>query len=148
MSWYFVGAAVVTAISAIAQGDAQRRAAHTNADIARQKARIAVDQATVNEDAQRRRTAIAVGRQAASAAEGSGLDGTNVDLIQQSATDAEIDALNIRYGGQISQVSNVAQAGLSDMAANDANSAGYLNAGAAALSSYGGYRKANPKVGG
>lgn len=147
MSWYFVGAAVISAVTAVAAGDAQRRAAHTNADIARQKARIAVDQSTVNEDAQRRRTAIAMGRQAASAAEGSGLEGTNVDLLEQSATDAEIDALNIRYGGQIGQVSNTAQAGLSDMAANDANTAGYLNAGAAALSSYGGYRNAGRKPG-
>ena len=146
MTWFMVGAAVVTVVGAVAAGDASRRAAHTNADIARQRGRIAIDQATVNEDAQRRRTAMAVGRQAASAAEGSGLDGTNVDLIQQSATDAEIDALNIRYGGQIGQVSNNAQANLSDMQASDAQTAGYINAGAAALSGYGGYANAGRKA--
>lgn len=147
MTWFYVGAAVVAGVSAIAAGDANRRALHTQADIAKQKGEIAVDQANVNEEAQRRRGAIARGRMAASAAEGTGLDGTNLDVIQQSATDTEIDALNIRYQGKLGKLSGDEQAGFDNMSANDANTAGYLNAGAAALSSYGGYTRSNLKTG-
>jgi hypothetical protein len=145
MTWFFVGAAAVTAVSAIAAGDAQRRAAHTNADIARQKAKIAEQQAGVNEDAQRRRASMVLGQQRAAAAEsGSDLSsGTNADLAAQSATNAELDALNIRYQGKIGALSDTEQAGFDDMRARDANTAGYLNAGASALSAYGSYGRPN-----
>lgn len=159
MSFYSIGAfiteyggyiaaasAVVSAGAAVAQGDAQRKSMHTNADIATQKADIASQQANANEDAQRRRGAMAIGRQAAGAAEGSGLDGTNLDTIQQSATDSEMDALNIRYGGQLSSLSSTEQAGFDNMSADNANTSGYLNAGAAALSSAGNYANSTRKV--
>lgn len=134
-----VASAAIGVGSAVASADASRKAAHTNADIERQKADMAQEQAATNEDAQRRRGAMATGRAAAGAAQGSGLDGTNVDLLQQSATDSEIDALNIRYGGQIGALSSNEQANFSDMQADNATQSGVLNAGAAALSSAGSY---------
>lgn len=149
MSWAITAVWVMGSIavdSAVRSADASRKAQHTQADISKQNAAIAVDQANVNEESQRRRGAIARGKMAASAAEGSGLDGTNLDVFQQSATDTEIDALNIRYGGKIGQVSNLSQASLSDMGAQQANDAGYLNAGAAALSAYGSYQRGSAKA--
>lgn len=144
---YFEAAsAVVGAGAAVASGDAQRKAMHTNADVLKQKADMASQQAATNEDAQRRRGALAIGRETSSAAEGSGLGGTNADVIGQSATDAEVDALNIRYGGQVSNLSDTDQANFDDLSASSANSAGYLNAGAAALSSVGNYTNASRKV--
>jgi hypothetical protein len=146
MSWWFVGAAVVSGVSAIAQGDAQRRSLHYSQDVARQNAKAAADQANVNEDAQRRLGAIALGRQAAGAAEGSGLSGTNLDVFKQSAQAAEMDALNIRYQGALGVNSSTAQAELDGMSASNANSAGYLNAAAGALSSYGSYKRGTIKT--
>lgn len=149
MSWFFVGAAVLGAVSAISGADAQRRSAHTNADIARQKAKIAADQANVNEDAQRRRAALALGTERAAIDQsGGGSSGTNADLAAQSAKNAELDALNIRYSGKLGVLSNNEQAGLLDMSARDATTAGYLNAGASVLSSYGGYTRGKSKTGG
>lgn len=142
-----VASAAVGVASAVSSADASRKAAHTNADLERQKANMAQEQAATNEDAQRRRGAMAVGRQAAGAAEGAGLDGTNADLLQQSATDTEIDALNIRYGGQVGALSSNEQANFSDMQASSAQTAGYLNAGAAALSAAGSYAKSTRKTG-
>jgi hypothetical protein len=147
MSWFMVGAAVVAGVSAIAGADSQRRAAHAQADIARQKGKVAMQQANVNEDAQRRRADMILGAQRAAMGQaGTGLDGTNADLYQQSATNAELDALNIRYGGELGETSAEQQARLDDMQASDAQQAGYLNAGAAALSSYGGYKRGQVKL--
>lgn len=149
MTWAITAVWVMGSIavdSAVRSADASRKAQHTQADISRQNAAIAVDQANVNEESQRRRGAIARGRMAASAAEGSGLDGTNVDVFEQSSVDTEMDALNIRYGGKIGQVSNMAQAGLQDMGAQQAQDAGWLNAGAAALSTYGNYTRSSAKT--
>ena len=148
MTWFLVGAAVIGVVSSIASADSQRRAAHTNADIARQKAKIAADQANVNEDAQRRKAALALGTQRAAIDQsGGGSSGTNADLAAQSARNAEMDALNIRYAGKLGVMSNEMQANLDDMRADDAQRAGYLNAGAAALSAYGGYTRSSSKTG-
>lgn len=144
MTWFYIGATVVVGVAtAVSSADAQRRAAHTNADIARQKGKIAADQANVNEDAQRRRAQLILGQQRAAAAEsGSDLStGTNADLAAQSATNAELDALNIRYQGKLGILSNNEQAGLDDMRADDASNAQYLNAASSALSGYGSYVK-------
>jgi hypothetical protein len=144
VTWFYIGATVVVGIaSAVQSADASRRAAHTNADISRQKAKIAEQQAGVNEDAQRRRASMVLGQQRAAAAEsGSDLSsGTNADLAAQSATNAELDALNIRYQGKLGQLSGTEQAGLDDMRADDASNAQYLNAASSALSGYGSYLK-------
>ena len=138
--------AAVGVVGAAASADAARKSAHTNADIQRQQGQMAVQQASANEDSQRRRGAIAIGRQASNDAAGSGLSGTNADNLQQSATDVEMDALNIRYGGKIGQLSGNNNANLSDMQANDAMRAGYLNAGAAALSSAGSYAAGQNRI--
>lgn len=163
MSWVTIGGYITTAIesyggyiaaasaivgagSAIASADAQRKAAHTSADIAKQRAESIAQQASVNEDAQRRRGAIAIGRGAAAAAEGTGLDGSNLDVLTQSATNAEMDALNIRYQGKLGTLSANDQASMDNASADNANTAGYLNAGAVALSAAGNYASSQARV--
>lgn len=149
MTWATTAYWVIGSIAvdtAVRSADANRKAMHTQADIAQQNATIAVQQSSVNEDAQRRRGAIARGRMAASAAEGSGLDGTNLDVFQQAATDTEIDALNIRYQGKLGQTSDITQANFDNSGADSAQASGYLNAGAAALSTFGSYTNSNRKI--
>lgn len=141
MTWFAVGAAVVAGVGALASANAKKNANEYNQEISQQKAKIAVDQASVNESAARRRSAQFIGRQVSAAATGPGLSGTALDLIEQSTTEAEMDALNIRYAGQLGFASNEAQGKLYGMAADDAETAGYLNAGSAALSGYGSYTK-------
>jgi hypothetical protein len=148
MSWFFVGAAVVAGVSSIAQSDAQRRAAHAQGDILRERAKVAQNQAFANEEAQRRTADQIIGQQRAAVTQsGFTADGTNLDLVKQSATNAELDALNIRYEGQLQAVGDIQQANLSNMAATDATQAGIYNAGASALSAYGGYKRSTAKLG-
>lgn len=148
-------AAAMAAAGAIASANAQAssaksaaNAAEYNAEVDRQRATVALQQGNANEESQRRQAAIAMGRQTAATAQ-SGVDltsGSALDLYQQSATNAELDALNIRYGAQL-QAQGLQQQGTLDTMtaqqqrnnARSATTAGYLNAGASALSSYGTY---------
>lgn len=123
-------------------GERKKNAAEYNAGVAEQNAKIAVDQASVNESAQRRRAALQIGRQVSGTAANGGLSGTGLDLIEQSTAFAEMDALNIRYAGSLGKLSGDTQSKLYGMQADDAETAGYLNAGSAALSGYGSYAKA------
>ena len=141
MSWIMVGGAIVAGVGAIAQSNSQRKSLQYQADMQRQQAQVAQQQASVNEDAQRRLAAVQIGRQRAAAAADGGLSGTNLDLIGESNTNAELDALNIRYQGKLAAVTGQNQAALYESGAADAEKAGYLNAAAAALSAYGGYKR-------
>ena len=144
MTWFTVGAWIVGSVAvdtAVRSADSGRKMAHTNADIATQRATIAAQQANVNEDANRRRAAYALGTQRAAVAQaGVGFEGTGGDIVDQSSTNAEMDALNIRYGGKIGVLSATDQIGLDNAQANSAMTAGYVNAATGALSAYGGYR--------
>lgn len=144
MSWFAVGAAVVAGVGALSNANARQNAAEYNQEVSLQNAKVAKEQADVNESAQRRRNARMLGRQVTSVADGPGLSGTGLDLIEQSTTEAELDALNIRYAGQLGVMTNLARGELYGMEAEQAESAGYLNAGSAALSGYGGYTKNKP----
>jgi len=80
----------------------ERKEARLNADLLREQARAASAAAAQDEAAQRRAARMAIGRQAAAQAEaGIGTSGSAGLLLDQSAVLAELDALNIRYGGQL-----------------------------------------------
>lgn len=120
-----------------AQYDAQAAAARYNADIQRQQAETASAQAGMREDLQRKQARQIMGRQVAAGAQ-SGVNittGTAADVFRQSLYDAEMDALNIRYEGELNRVGLLNQASLSDWEgqvakknAKTAQRAGYLNA--------------------
>lgn len=144
-----VGSAVVSAFGAIASGDqasqnadAQAAAANYNATVQRQQADQALAVANADEERQRRAGRAVLGQQRAAIAEsGGGFGGSAFDIMSDSATAAELDALNIRYQGQLQSRGFRAQAGLSDyeaaMARSNARQArigGYIGAGAALLS--------------
>ena len=73
-----------------------------NAALLRQQGKVAQDQAFADEQAQRREARQVLGAQAAATAEsGTGMGGSNAILLRQSQIEAELDALNTRYGGQV-----------------------------------------------
>lgn len=141
--------AASTAISAVgaisageAQADQQRAAAAAaeyNANIQQQQAAAASSQASAREDLQRKQARDIIGRQMASTAEsGSNLNGSAADLFRQSLFDAETDALNIRYEGELNRVGLTNQAALTRYeagalreAASAASTSGYLSAAGA-----------------
>lgn len=144
-------AGATQAVGAIAQGnaqaaqfDSQAAAARYNANIQRQQAEAAAQQAGMREELQRRQARQVMGRQVAAGAQ-SGVNittGTAADVFRQSLYDAEMDALNIRYEGELNRVGLLNQASLSDWEASvakrnskTAQRAGYLSAATALVGS-------------
>lgn len=131
-------AAVGTAVSAvgsISQGQAAANAAEYNAQVAENNRIAARQQATFDE--QRRREGLR--RDLSSARVGaakSGVDmaGSALDVMVRGAEDAELEALRIRYGGEVAQNAAAAEAGLSRAQAGASRMAGFFGAGSALLS--------------
>ena len=140
-------AGATQAVGAIAQGnaqaaqyDAQAQAARFNADQQRRQAEAVGQQTAAREDLQRRQARQVFGRQIAAGAQ-SGVNittGSASDMFRSSLMDAEMDALNIRYDGEMNRIGLLNQANVSDwegsvakVNAKTAQRAGYLNAAVA-----------------
>lgn len=135
------------------QYEAQAQANAYNAQVMRNNAQIASEQGNANEEAQRRHARQVMGAQRAAIAEaGIGTEGTGGDLVEQSASNAELDAMNIRYNAHLQNVGFLNEANLQDWYgtqarrnASSARTSGWMNAGTAVLSGLGGYvRRTSP----
>lgn len=129
--------------SASAGYTAQSQAMGYAAEVNRQRAQVAYEQGAQQEDQSRRDARQHLAQMSVSAVESGGAQGSGADLIGQSASRAELDALNIRYGADLQARGALNEATLdqysSQVARNNASyakSAGWLNAGSSALSSY------------
>lgn len=157
MTWFAVGAAVVTAVvgaaSAIQQGKQADAAAQSQANMDEYNAKKAEQQAEhsnrmagIKEDDQRRRLRAAVGNQVATSSQaGAGL---NSDLLRESLYDGEMDTAAIRYEGALqadgyesSAAISKANAAIQRQQGSAAKSAGYLNAAGAIAGSASSYYK-------
>lgn len=130
-----LAASAVSAVGAIASGNAQAAALEGEANQARMNARIASQQAGAREDMQRRENALRLGEQRAAMAQ-SGFDpssGSALTLQGQSAANAELDALTTRYEGQLQALSFNTQAANLKRSASSARTTGYLNAAGSLL---------------
>ena len=83
------------------QGVADEEHAQQQAELGRQEGRIAEQQSLVSEDTQRRTSREFLGRQAAAFAEAGVSGGSASSVMNQSAINAELDALNVRYRGKL-----------------------------------------------
>lgn len=145
---------VSQAKAASAQAKSAAQAANYNAAVAAQNAKTALDQGNANEEAQRRKARMVMGTQRAALAEaGIGNEGTASDLVEQSASNAEMDALNIRYEAQLQSTGFLNQSALDTLQAKNARkqasqamTSGYINAGAGALSGYGSYLQGQARI--
>lgn len=139
----------VSAVGALQQGRAQSaqyksaaNAAEYNAIVAKQNEEVALGQANVAEEQQRRKFRSMQAEAIAGMAQtGTALDGSNADVLKQSALANELDALTIRYEGQMKARGLMAQSELDRMSARASRSAAssavtgsFLNAGASLLS--------------
>ena len=149
VSWFALASAAVSAIGAMDSADAaasnsraQAQAAQTNATIAQDNAHNTLLVADANEEATRRKSAYAMSQQRASLlSAGIGTDGTVADLIGQSAGNAELDALNVRFKGHVDATNYLnqgnqflAQAGAANASASNAEDAGMYGAATSLLS--------------
>lgn len=143
-----IGTGVTTAAT-VAAMSGQKKIAEHNAQLDEAAAKAAQAQAARDEEALRRESASFLGKQQAAFAEaGVGSAGTAGLLQDQSAVLAELDALNIRYGGRMRGVGLLSQAGNTRAAGRASARSSGLLAGAQLLSgvssAYEQHRRLNP----
>lgn len=132
----WVGVAA-TAAGAVAQGVSESSAQAANAATMQQEGKIAATQGYEAEAQQRRRTAMVLGQQEAAAGQsGGGYGGSTGRSIGQSALNAELDALNIRYKSQLQKWGYVTQANNLRSESETAMNSGLVRAGSAFLQGY------------
>lgn len=129
-----IASAAMQAVGSIAQGNAANAAAQANANALNQQAEAENRAAGMREEQQRRQNRQFLGTQRAALAQaGIGVDGSAYDIARQSAINAELDALNIRYEGQLRAKGLRDQATVTRFEGRQARTAGFLGAGAAIL---------------
>jgi hypothetical protein len=143
-----IGTGVTTAAT-VAAMSGQRKLADHNAKLDEAAAKAAADQAARDEEMQRRESNAFLGKQQAAFAEaGLGSAGTSGLLIEQSAVLAELDALNIRYGGRMRGTGLLSQAAATRAGGKAAARSSGLLAGAQLLTgvsdAYSQHRRLNP----
>lgn len=126
---------LVQGVAGYAQGEHDAEIANYNARLAEQEAVVSRDQAGRAEEAQRRAAAKFLGKQRAAIAQsGIGMgSGSSLDIARQSAVEAELDALNIRYEGELRATGAKAQAQQFRAQAKSAKLQGRLALGAGLL---------------
>ena len=102
-AWVGLFASGASAIGQKQAGDDAAFQAETNAMIHRQEGKVAEQQSLTAEGTQRQNAREFLGRQAASFAEAGVSGGSAARVMNQSAINAELDALNVRYRGQLTK---------------------------------------------
>lgn len=132
-----------SSVGSLVGGFQQASADKENAKIADQNAQIAMDQAEQKAAAVRRDAVRLRGAQSAAAgASGITQDGSVQDVMADSATEAELDALNAIYEGKLAARGYKSQSRAYRTSAKNAVSSGLVGAGAYALSGYGKWKNA------
>lgn len=154
MEALIIASTAMQAIGAIQEGNANaaslrasQNAANYNAQVSEFNAANQRAVANQQEEAQRRQARQVLGAQRAAVSQaGIGTSGSAADVMQQSATDAELDALSLRYEGDLRARGMLAEADLqrydaqvAGMNAKAAQRAGYMNAVGSILGGSGRY---------
>ena len=153
--WIMMAASTaVAAYGAVQSGKAQEASYKTqanadkyNAEVNAMNAQQAAQEGNAREELARRRARTVMGEQRAAIGENLGsYTGTSLGVIEQSGTQAELDALNERYGGAMESRGLLAQSELNKyqakgalMNAGSARRAGYTSAASSLLSSASSY---------
>lgn len=125
----------VSAISAISQGQAQSDAAKYNAQVAENNAIAARQKASFDAELRREQLARVQAQARANIGKtGGDFSGSALDIMAENAAAAELDALAIRYGGEVRATGLEAQAVADRSQASTARAGGYFGAGAKILS--------------
>jgi len=127
------------AVGSIQAGKAEKASYDAQATAARSKANSVLAAYNQREEAMRRKTRLDAGERRAAMAQTGGLSGSNVDVDRQSMVLSELDALNVRYGGQLENSDLLTQANVFKAQGKNAKAAGYANAAGAVLSGVGSY---------
>lgn len=129
-----VASTAVGTVSAIQQGNAAKNAAEYNAKVAENNAIAARQQADYEERMTlQKRDRLLSAQRVATAASGLDLEGSPLALMEDTAVEAELDALNIRRSGTVAEARSRSQAAADRMEGQARQQAGYMSAGASLL---------------
>lgn len=130
-----IGAAGIGAYSAISSASAQSDAADFNSKVAANNAQQAKQEADAEaarvRDKNRR---ILASQKAAYAASGVQISGTVTDVLLDSATQGELDAMSVEYAGKVRQNALISQSELLKKESSNASKAGIFGAAGYGLS--------------
>ena len=128
-------AAVASAAGTVVSADASRKAANYNADVAEQNAIAIKNQNEVNEQAHRDNIRkILSSQRALYGRSGVTMEGSPLLVQLDTAEQGELDALAIRYGGDVAAAKERSTANLYRMQGSQATTIGAINAGTTLLS--------------
>jgi hypothetical protein len=126
---------LISASGSLQEGQASEGAAAYNAAVARQSAQASVDKAAYDEEMHRERVRKLISSQrAAYGASGVDIEGSPLLLLEDTAAQGEMDALAIRYGGEVEASQKRSQAELYELQGKNAKKASYYKAGSSLLS--------------
>lgn len=112
---------IVGAVGSLQSGKAAAAAGEYNAQVAERNAQAATDQAAADERQLRISGRKQIGgMRAAIGASGVSLSGSALDILGESAANLELDALNIRHGGQVKSLLYQSDATLDRMGGQNA----------------------------
>ena len=124
MAWVGIVAAAIAAGASVAGGLQQQEQAKVNAQVLEDQARVQKQAAALEADTLRRQAEAVKSRQrAAYAASGVTLEGSPLQVLEDTAAEAELDALAIRWSGSVAEAQSRRQAA-------EARLAGRMAAGA------------------
>lgn len=122
-------AAAISAYSAVQQGQAAKKAADFNAAVAERNAKLSQDAAAAQADTQDRQARQRLGAiRAAYGGSGVSSEGSPLDVLENSASLAELDKQNILYSGNLRAMGFTDTAALDRFSGSNAQSASYLSA--------------------
>lgn len=136
-----IAAAATQAIGSIAAASSQSNASRYNAQLADRNATVATQQGEVAAEQQRRVNQMRLGSiQAGYGASGVTMEGSPLDVLAESASQAELEAQNIKYNASLKAMGYGDQAALDRSSAANAETAGMYSAAGSLLTGYGRYK--------
>ena len=125
---------VVSVVSQIEQGESQKKWSEYNAAVAERDAVAAQQSAEYDASQKRKETAKLIGRQRALYGKaGVTFEGSPLELMEETASQGELDALMIEREGKLKAGNYQSEAALSRMKGSSAQKAGYYGAGSSLL---------------
>lgn len=129
-----LGATGLSAVGSLAQGNQQAAAAEYNAEVSRAEGQAAEAAAGLEETQFRRKAdKLFSNQRALYGTSGIATEGSPLEVMADTAAKAELDALAIRYGGQVAKSRAYSQASMDELMAKQIKSSSMINAGTTIL---------------
>lgn len=128
---------LMTAAGAAVQGVQAKNAADYNSKVMGNEAAVSGMEANEAANTQLRQGRMALGRSTAAAVEsGGGIEGSTGAVLHQSAVNAELDALNVRYAGKLRTDSFAEQSANDTFEGKQAMGSAFLSGAGSVLKQY------------